>query len=72
MIIAVVVLAFAVSYAIQRKLTSMFDYHCRRCDATFALTPAAAAVAPHSMGKKFGRCPNCGAWSWLEPVPKEH
>ncbi|WP_334173335.1 hypothetical protein [Sinomonas sp.] len=69
--LAVVVLGLAVSYVIQRRATSRYDYHCTRCDATIPLSPLAATVAPHRMGSKFTRCPNCGAWSWLEPVPKE-
>ena len=69
--VIVVVLGFGVNLLVQQTLTSRYDYRCDRCAATFSLSPATAAGAPHKMGgAKYVKCPNCGARSWVTPVPK--
>ena len=68
----VIAAAFLVQFYIQRGVTSRYDYQCGNCGRAFELTPLAASLAPHRMGgRKFVRCPSCGSWSWVSPVPKE-
>jgi predicted Zn finger-like uncharacterized protein len=70
--VVVVLLGFGVSFLVNRNLTSRYDYECANCGTRFAIAPAAAAIAPHRMGRaKYVKCPNCGQRSWATAVPKE-
>ena len=62
----------AASYLVQRARSSRYDYRCGNCGQTFALAPLAGALAPHRFGgQKWFRCPHCGRFSWVTPVPRQ-
>jgi hypothetical protein len=68
-IVAIVVLMGY--YAYQRGQMSRYVYHCTRCNTSSPLSPLGATLAPNRYGgSKYGRCRNCGEWSWLDPVPR--
>jgi len=70
--ILVVVAVLLLSHAVNRTLTSRFDYRCGACDELFSLSPWVATIAPHRFGGyKYARCPRCGSFAWMAPVPKE-
>jgi hypothetical protein len=68
----IVVLVMAMGYyAYQRGQMSRYFFHCSRCRTSFPLSPLGASLAPQRYGgSKYGRCPGCGEWSWLDPVPR--
>jgi DNA-directed RNA polymerase subunit RPC12/RpoP len=67
--LAVIVIPLA--FAAQFVYSSRFDWRCENCGHTVTVSPVAAALSPHRVGgKKYARCPDCGARSWLTPVPK--
>jgi len=67
----VVACGFTVNYLFQRSRSSRYDYRCETCGENFSLSPLAGAVAPHRIGgRKWVRCPRCGALSWATPVLK--
>ena len=56
----------------QSVIARRYDWRCQKCDHVFTLSPLAAAFLPHGMGgRKYARCPECGARSWAMPVAKE-
>ena len=62
---------FVANYLFQRGRSSQYDYKCEKCGETFSLPPLAGAIAPHRPGgRKWVRCPRCGAFSWTTPVSK--
>ena len=69
--IVVIGVGLVVMYVVQSRVTATVDYTCGRCGQRFDLTPLAATLAPHRMGSKWVRCPECGAWSWAAPHPKD-
>lgn len=72
-LIALVVIAagFIINYLFQRGRSNQYDYCCGQCEETFSLSPLTGAFAPHRMGgRKWVRCPHCGALSWATPIPK--
>lgn len=69
--VLVVVAALLVNYLVQRNRSARFDYRCDRCGETFPLPALAGAFAPHRLGgRKWTRCPHCGAYSWATPVER--
>ncbi len=67
----VIAAGFLANYFVQRNRSAAFDYRCDSCGETFSLSPLAGAIAPHRLvGRKWIRCPRCGSFSWVTPVPK--
>lgn len=67
----VIAVGFIGNYLFQRNRSSQYDYSCDKCAETFNLPPLAGAIAPHRIGgRKWVRCPHCGAFSWATPVLK--
>ncbi len=70
--VIVVVGALLVSFLVQKRLSSHYDYRCEGCGHTFSLSPVAMVVAPHRIGgRKWVKCPSCGRLSWVTPVSRE-
>ena len=72
-LIPVVVIAavLVVQFFVQRYMLTRYDYQCGRCGATFSPTALSLVLAPHRLGgSKYMRCPQCGRYSWVAPVPK--
>lgn len=67
----IILLAVVFSLLIANWRTQNFDYQCEKCGARFNLQPLIAVFSLHMMGKKFVKCPNCGRWCWVSPIPKE-
>jgi predicted RNA-binding Zn-ribbon protein involved in translation (DUF1610 family) len=67
--IAAVVVVVAVGVQVMNNRTTAFQ--CAQCGHTFSLSPVAAVLSPHSMGRKMVTCPKCGARDWATPVPKD-
>ncbi|MCL2779930.1 MAG: zinc-ribbon domain-containing protein [Actinomycetia bacterium] len=64
--IAVIVIALAASYLVQRQRG--YQYRCPSCGTRFRVSPTAAIVAPHRLGgEKLVRCPRCHAMRWAAP-----
>lgn len=51
-------------------MISNLDYQCTNCGGYIYLDPWQAALAPHSMGSKWVRCPHCGQMTWARPIRK--
>ena len=56
----------------QRWMTSNFDYQCVNCGEMFSLSTLQAMIAPHAMGKKLVKCPNCEKVTWATHVRKRN
>lgn len=69
--IIVIVLGVVFVFMTWSQRTRYFDYQCKNCGAVFNLPFSVAVVSPHMMGRKYVKCPHCGQWSWVSPVPKE-
>lgn len=68
-LIAIVVIPLALGT--QFVVASRYDWRCQSCGQIFSLSPVAAALMPHSFGgRKLSKCPDCGARTWVSPVPK--
>jgi DNA-directed RNA polymerase subunit RPC12/RpoP len=68
----VVVGMIGVQFAVQSTLRNRFDYRCGNCGQTFSPSTLGLVLAPHRFGgMKYTRCPHCGKWSWVSPVPKQ-
>ncbi|MDA8440709.1 MAG: hypothetical protein M0Z51_17880 [Propionibacterium sp.] len=68
--IIILVAGLVAMYLIQTRMSARFDYECATCGHRFSLSPGLATIAPHSMGRKWVRCPECGARTWATRVPK--
>jgi DNA-directed RNA polymerase subunit RPC12/RpoP len=68
-IIVVAIVTVFVAFS-QRWMISNFDYQCANCGEIFGLSTLQAMIAPHAMGKKLVKCPNCGKVIWATPVRK--
>jgi DNA-directed RNA polymerase subunit RPC12/RpoP len=65
-------LVIPIALIAQSVITRRYDWRCQKCDHTFSLSPLSAAFLPHGLGgRKYARCPDCGARSWATPVAKE-
>jgi hypothetical protein len=70
-LVIIVIVVMMGYYAFQRGRTSQYLYHCSHCGTSFPFSTLAATWAPHRFGgSKFGRCPSCEQWSWLDQVPR--
>jgi ssDNA-binding Zn-finger/Zn-ribbon topoisomerase 1 len=67
-LVLVAVLLLAGIY--QSRVVKTTDYQCDQCDDLFSLSIWQSVFAPHSMGKKYVRCPSCEEMTWAEPTPK--
>lgn len=72
-LIPIIILAIVAIFVAfwQRRTSSNFDYQCGNCGAIFSLPTWQAVIAPHAMGRKLVKCPNCGSMTWATPVRKE-
>jgi DNA-directed RNA polymerase subunit RPC12/RpoP len=69
--VVIIAIGFVVQFFVQRNVLTRYDYQCGNCGATFSPTALSLALAPHRPGgRKYMRCPQCGRWSWVAPVPK--
>lgn len=69
--VVIIAVGFAVQFLVQRNMLTRYDYQCGNCGATFSPTALSLSLAPHRFGgSKYMRCPRCGRWSWVAPVPK--
>lgn len=67
----VIFVGFLVNWAFQQNRSASYNYRCDNCGHIFGLSPLASAVSPHRIGgRKWIRCPDCGAFSWATPIPK--
>lgn len=48
-----------------------FNYQCQICGAIFTIPLSVEIISFHIMGRKYVKCPHCGQWSWVTPIPKE-
>lgn len=69
LILMVVIVIFAIKMLNWRIRN--FDYQCEICGAIFNLPFSLAVMSLHMMGRKYVKCPHCGQWSWVSPIPKE-
>jgi len=67
-IVPIVLIVIAVIIVLQTNKN--FDYQCSNCGAIFSLSALSALFSLHMMGKKFVRCPHCGAVTWANRIPK--
>jgi DNA-directed RNA polymerase subunit RPC12/RpoP len=69
--VVVIAVGLSIQFLVQRSLLTRYDYQCGNCGTTFSPTALSVTLAPHRFGgSKFMRCPQCGRWSWVAPVPK--
>jgi DNA-directed RNA polymerase subunit RPC12/RpoP len=69
--VVIIAVGFIVQFFFQRNVLTRYDYQCGSCGATFSPAALSLALAPHRpVGRKYMRCPQCGRWSWVTPVPK--
>jgi len=62
--------ALGVNYLVQRGRSASHVYECGSCGVRSELSAASLTFAPHSMGRKYTRCPACGRFTWMTPVPR--
>ncbi len=67
---AILPVIIVIAFIWQRWMNRHFDYQCENCRAVFPLPIWQGVFAPHAMGRKLVRCPNCGQMSWVSPVNK--
>ena len=70
LITIVVVVVFAIM-AMNWRVRN-FDYECETCGARFNLPLSASLISFHMLGRKYVKCPHCGQWSWVNPIPKQN
>ena len=64
------VIGLVVLMVLQISKNQRYVYQCDECGEKISLSVWAGALAPHSMGKKWVKCPKCGRMGWATPVPK--
>lgn len=66
-----IAVGFLINWSLQRNRSARYDYRCENCGQIFSLSPLTGAVSPHRFGgQKWIRCPACGSFSWVTPMPK--
>jgi DNA-directed RNA polymerase subunit RPC12/RpoP len=68
--IFIVVLALIAALAMQNWRQRHYDYQCESCGQKFNLPAWKDVLAVHMLAKKYVKCPKCGRWGWVRPVPK--
>jgi predicted RNA-binding Zn-ribbon protein involved in translation (DUF1610 family) len=71
-LIPIIIVALAVAFVAfwQRWIAGNFDFQCAKCGEVFSLPAWQAMIAPHAMGRKLVKCPNCGEMTWATLVHK--
>ena len=68
--VLIIPIAIIILIVLKSAMGKSIQYQCENCGQLFHIPPIDGIVAPHSMGRKYVKCPNCGMATWASPVCK--